>query len=197
MNGLAFVSAAESDARPGCRLWAQVCANFITPQAPKLAAKDRKVAVVGLTRILTESTLMLQEPSEQVWCVTHITRHRLFGTYPIYRPAVFTALVHLFREPKDLAPDAVDQDPDAGLTTIDFEEQAAGYQAAYSRLAAAESMPEDPAAHVSDVRSFVGRELARTSAAEPKFNELMRAADSSVVGPFVQAMAAAGYYMQG
>ena len=110
---------------------------------------------------------------------------------------VFTALVHLFREPKDLAPDAVDQDPDAGLTTIDFEEQAAGYQAAYSRLAAAESVPEDPAAHVSDVRGFVGRELARTSAAEPKFNELMRAADSSVVGPFVQAMAAAGYYMQG
>jgi exportin-2 (importin alpha re-exporter) len=54
-------------------------------------------------------------------------------------------MVALVQQPQSAAgADAGDDDPDAGLTAIDFEEQTAGYQAAYSRLAAAEGAA-DPA----------------------------------------------------
>ena len=41
----------------------------------------------------------------------------------------------------------------------------AGYQAAYSRLAASESGPVDPVANVGDVRTFLGRALGGGSGA--------------------------------
>jgi exportin-2 (importin alpha re-exporter) len=52
---------------PPCRLWSQVVANFVAPQAGQLAVKDRKVAAVGLTRLLTQSTLSLKEPNVKTW----------------------------------------------------------------------------------------------------------------------------------
>jgi exportin-2 (importin alpha re-exporter) len=51
------------------RLWAQVLTNFVITQTPKMTPKDRKVAVVGVTRMLTESALVLREPSVQAWSV--------------------------------------------------------------------------------------------------------------------------------
>ena len=42
------------------------------------------------------------------------------------------------------------------MTEIDYEEQTAGYQAAYSRLAASESGPDDPVGYVGDMRAFFG-----------------------------------------
>jgi exportin-2 (importin alpha re-exporter) len=50
-----------------CRLWLQVLNNFIIPQVPKMPPKDRKVVVVGMTRMLTESEIMMREPSIQAW----------------------------------------------------------------------------------------------------------------------------------
>ena len=84
-------------------------------------------------------------------------------------------------------------DPDAGLTQVDFEEQTAGYQAAYSRLAAAEAAPVDPVAHVKDLKAFVGQELAQLSARDPRVKAWVARTDASVTGPFVQALAASGY----
>ena len=71
---------------------------------------------------------------------------------------MFTALVKLFSEPQYLAAHDADA-PSGGLTEIDYEEQTAGYQAAYSRLAASESAPVDPVGYVTDVRAFLGRRL--------------------------------------
>lgn len=48
-------------------LWAQILTNFVIPQAPKLPPKERKLAVIGLVRMLTESSIMSQEPSVQAW----------------------------------------------------------------------------------------------------------------------------------
>ena len=81
---------------------------------------------------------------------------------------------------------------DAGLA-IDYEEQAAGYQAAYSRLAAAEAAPVDPVVHVQDLKAFVGQALAQASARDPRVKGWIAATDVSVTGPFVQALAASGY----
>jgi exportin-2 (importin alpha re-exporter) len=49
------------------RLWSQVLNNFVTPQVPKMPPKDRKVVVVGMTRMLTESEIMMREPNIQAW----------------------------------------------------------------------------------------------------------------------------------
>ena len=79
------------------------------------------------------------------------------------------------------------------MTQIDYEEQTAGYQAAYSRLAAAEAAPVDPVAHVKDLRAFVGQELSGLAKRDPRVKQWVSATDASVTRPFVQALAASGY----
>ena len=84
-------------------------------------------------------------------------------------------------------------DPDVEFTDIDYEEQSAGYQAAYSRLAAAETAPVDPAAHVGDVLAFVGQEFAALAQRDARVKAWVAGTDARVSAPFVQALAAAGY----
>ncbi|EPS95676.1 hypothetical protein FOMPIDRAFT_1025652 [Fomitopsis schrenkii] len=156
------------------QLWSQIAANFVVPQAPKMPPKDRKVVVIGLTNLLTQSTLMLQEPSVRAW------------------PATFTSLATLFQEPQYLTKKD-EEDPHAGITAIDFEEQTAGYQAAYSRLAASESVSVDPVAHVRDPREYLGQQLVKLAQRDPRVKSLVGAADAAVAGPFLQALAAAGH----
>ncbi|KAI0825963.1 importin alpha re-exporter [Irpex lacteus] len=152
-------------------LWPQILSNFVLPQVPKLPTKDRKLAAVGLTKLLTQSTHMLREPVVQAW------------------PATFTALARLFSEPQYLTKN--DEDPDAVITSIDFEEQNAGYQAAYSRLAASEGAQVDPVAYVRDPREFLGQELVRLSKTDPRVKLLLTA--NPEVAPFVQSLANSGY----
>ncbi|KAI0321195.1 Cse1-domain-containing protein [Amylostereum chailletii] len=168
------IAAVEQKVQPG--LWSSICTNFIIPQAPKLAAKDRKVAVVGLTRMLTGSTLMLQEPSVKAW------------------PGVFSALVQLFREPQALKKSGT-EDTGAGVTDIDLEEQSAGYQAAYSRLATADAAPVDPVAHVGDVQAFVGQEMVKVTRARAEVKSLIAEGDKAAGGIFVKSLAGAGYVL--
>lgn len=107
------------------------------------------------------------------------------------RGPTFQALAKLFQTEQLLTKE--EADADAGLTAIDHEEQAAGYQAAYSRLAAAEAAPVDPVAHVQNLKAFVGQELARVSARDSRVKGWISTTDVSVTGPFVQALAASGY----
>ena len=51
------------------RLWGQLLTNFIIPEAPKSPPKERKVVIVGLTRLLTQCSLMAQQPLAQEWSV--------------------------------------------------------------------------------------------------------------------------------
>jgi exportin-2 (importin alpha re-exporter) len=156
------------------QLWSQVLNNFVLGQIPKIPHKDRKVAVVGLTRMLTQSNVMMQEPSVHTW------------------PGIFTALVKLFHEPQYLAGKDSEDDPDAGLTAIDYDEQTAGYQAAYSRLAASESVAADPVAYVRDSREFLGQELVRLSKSDPRVKSLLAAADPAIAGQFLNSLSTSG-----
>ena len=82
----------------------------------------------------------------------------------MYRTRALAGLYRLFANPQHLAKkSAGEEDPDAGLTAIDHEEQNAGYQAAYSRLAASESAVVDPVGYVSDPRELLENELGRLS----------------------------------
>ncbi|OJA14948.1 hypothetical protein AZE42_03705 [Rhizopogon vesiculosus] len=167
-----YVISALEEIQP--QLWSQILGNFIIPQVPKMPHKDRKIAAVGLIRMLTQSLIMLTPPSAQSW------------------PQAFVAVIKLFSEPQYLSK-SKDEEQSTGLTEIDFEEQTAGYQAAYSRLAAAEGAPVDPVAYVRDPRDFLGQALAK---ADPRVKGLLAAGDRAVVQPFVQALAASGYAIQ-
>ncbi|KAI0648900.1 Cse1-domain-containing protein [Trametes meyenii] len=147
------------------RLFSQILDNFVIPQGPKMPPKDRKVVIVGLARLLTQSQLMQREPLAQAW------------------PKTFEALVKLFKEVSLSKKE--ENDPDAGLTQIDYEEQSAGYQAAYSRLAAAESAPVDPVAQVKDLKAFIAQELAALSRRNPSVRAWVTATDPAVTQSFV------------
>jgi exportin-2 (importin alpha re-exporter) len=71
------------------------------------------------------------------------------------------------------------------LTDIDYEEQTAGYQAAYSRLAAAETVPVDPVAYVQNPQEFLRQELVK---ADPLVKSLLQAGDATVTHPFLRSI---------
>ena len=109
------------------------------------------------------------------------------------RPVIFTALLKLFQEPKyHENKDADANDPYYGLTAVDYEEQNAGYQAAYSRLAASESAASDPVAYVGDPKEFLTQELVRLSKSDPRIKSLLAASDPAITGPFLQSLGASG-----
>ena len=70
-----------------------------------------------------------------------------------------------------------------------------GYQASYSKLAASETVEEDPVAYVTNPRDFVGQELVRISKTDAQLRNRIQAADSNVVVPFMQALAGSGFVL--
>lgn len=87
------------------------------------------------------------------------------------------------------------------MTEIDYEEQTAGYQAAYSRLAASESGPVDPVAYVGDVRAVLGRALGGGAGATGATVVLgketlvgcLGACEDDVVRAFLEGLVREGY----
>lgn len=114
---------------------------------------------------------------------------------PSPRPSAFTALVKLFSEPQYLASKEGDASAGTGgLTEIDYEEQTAGYQAAYSRLAASESGPVDPVGYVVDVRAFLGRALGGGEVlSKDKLMGFVGACEDPVVRAFLEGLVGEGY----
>jgi exportin-2 (importin alpha re-exporter) len=91
------------------------------------------------------------------------TRNEIYADYVLYhRTQTLAGLYRLFANPQHLTK-SVGEDADEGLTAIDHEEQNAGYQAAYSRLAASESVAVDPVGYVNDPRELLADELGRLS----------------------------------
>jgi exportin-2 (importin alpha re-exporter) len=104
------------------------------------------------------------------------------------RPPLLGQLAGLFRETNAFAAPDDDGAGGTGATEIDLEEQAAGYQAAYSKLAAAGAPARDVVAYAGDVRLHVAREFTRLLSAEPGVRTLVEQADQSQVGPFLLSL---------
>ncbi|KAG8999003.1 importin-alpha export receptor [Tulasnella sp. JGI-2019a] len=130
-------------------IWGQLFGGVILPEIPKTRKSDAKAVVVGTTRLLTESSVMLMPQATELWQKT------------------FVALEQLLSQSETVTKDVEDDDPDAALTAIDFEEQTAGYQAAFSKLAASAPARVDPVAYVQDPISFAKQELAKATSANP------------------------------
>ncbi|KAF7294456.1 Importin N-terminal domain-containing protein [Mycena kentingensis (nom. inval.)] len=127
-------------------LWAQVLKGIIVPQLPTMPQKDRKLALVGLTRMLTRSSAMVQGSYATIWPEMFTMVAQLVGSQYLTGATTST---------KNNNGDGLPE----GMTDIDHEEQAAGYQAAYSRLAASEAAEVDPVAYVPDVKAFFKSEV--------------------------------------
>ena len=98
------------------------------------------------------------------------------------RTDALAGLYRLLGNPQRLTkkPDGED-DADAGLTAIDHEEQNAGYQAAYSRLAATESVVIDPVGYVNDPREQLENGLVRLGG-QGMFGGMLGSMVSSAMG---------------
>jgi exportin-2 (importin alpha re-exporter) len=66
----------------------------------------------------------------------------------------------LFGEPQYFTKNT-EAENDLAITAIDFEEQGAGYQAAYSRLAASEMAQPDPVGYVRNPLQYFQQELEK------------------------------------
>lgn len=104
-------------------------------------------------------------------------------------------LVELFKEPKAFSSTAAADGASngTGLTNIDLEEQAAGYQAAYSKLAAAVVPQVDVVAYAGngDVRSYVAGEFTRLFGAQPDVVRTLvgqQQSDQSLIRPFLSSL---------
>jgi exportin-2 (importin alpha re-exporter) len=95
-----------------------------------------------------------------------------------YRQKMFTALELWLSKGEHVSKEVVDDDPDASLTAIDYEEQTAGYQAAFSKLAASQPRQIDPVAHVSDPIIFVKQALP-AAAQNPNVKQLLESIPQS------------------
>ena len=91
----------------------------------------------------------------------------------------------LFKEPNAFA---AAEDSGTGVTDIDLEEQAVGYQAAYTKLATAAAPLPDVVAYAGDVRSYAAREVARLLSTEPNVKTLVAQADQSQIRPFLSSL---------
>jgi exportin-2 (importin alpha re-exporter) len=101
-------------------------------------------------------------------------------------------LVKLFRDPQFLQTKQ-NEEVDSGMTEIDFEEATAGYQAAYSRIAASEVAAADPVGYVGNVQEYLGQQLAQANKADSRIKDLVQAGDAEIVGQFLKDLASGGY----
>lgn len=93
----------------------------------------------------------------------------------------YASLGKLFSERQHLETKK-EETTDEAITAIDFEEQSAGYQAAFSRLAASESAEVDPVAYVQNPLLFLQQELERlTSKHGQKIQMLISAAEGGQI----------------
>jgi len=149
-------------------LWAQLFNGIILPEVHKTRRHDTKVVAVGLARLLTESQLMVQPQHAQMW------------------QNAFAALEKLLSTKGALATSAEeDDDPHAALTAIDYEEQTAGYQAAFSKLAASQLQRPHPIAYIPDAEVFVKLALSQAVAQNSHIRSLLASMPQT---PWVQGL---------
>lgn len=110
------------------------------------------------------------------------------------RPGLMEQLVELFKEPKAFSSTAdAGTSNGTGMTNIDLEEQAAGYQAAYSKLATAVVPQVDVVAYAGngDVRSYVAGEFTRLFGAQPDVVRTLvgqQQVDQSLIRQFLSSL---------
>ena len=120
---------------------------------------------------------------------SHLSFTSLLTSHITHRPKAFELLIQLFSNAQLLKSSSssnnTDTETDLAVTQIDFEEQAVGYQAAYSKLSASEVTIVDPVGYVNDPRVYLVEGLNRVVGGIGEFREVIGRCDGGVVGPFL------------
>ncbi|BEJ11174.1 hypothetical protein CspHIS471_0105960 [Cutaneotrichosporon sp. HIS471] len=157
--------------QPG--LFGQLMKGVVLPNTQKAPQRSRRLIEVGLTKYLTMSDALVQQPGVQFWS------------------PIFLALVDLFTLPQDLTYATGTADD---LTALDPED--AGFQSSFTKLGASERTAHDPIKNIPDTKKYASSQLARRSMERPGvLSPLVQqagAAEGSKVPQFVQYMNANG-----
>ncbi|KAG8695927.1 importin-alpha export receptor [Ceratobasidium sp. 395] len=122
-------------------LWSQILTHVLLPEVPRTLARDNKLVSVGLTRMLVHSQRSVQPPAADAW------------------PRALEAVIALFGAPTLTKSKDEVQTSDDAVTAIDYEEQGAGYQAGFSRLAASEGDKTDLVAYAGNPEEYLVQEM--------------------------------------
>jgi exportin-2 (importin alpha re-exporter) len=115
-----------------------VCLRVFVTDLNKVSGDiDRKIAAIGMTKILCETQALQEPPYNAHW-----------------QPMV-QALIELFELP-------VDQTSTEGADTF-IEAEDGGYQVAYSQLSFASTKREDPCSDIPDAKRYFMERLTQTS----------------------------------
>lgn len=172
------------------RLWGSVLKDVMLPVLPKVPVQDKRLVLVGLTRILFRGQATVSLANNEPWYVALQDTQEVTHNS---RPLAFTALLQLFGSQASAV--KPDEDPDAGITSIDYEEQTAGYQVAYSKLAASETARPDPVGYAGDAKRYLLDELARAvqRTGGNVWTGLIQRSNSPAKDVFLQEYASAGH----
>lgn len=93
-------------------------------------------------------------------------------------------LAKLVREPQMLQRTKVTEldQTEVAFTAVDAEEQSAGYQAGYSRLAASEAAAVDTIPNIPDVQLFMKQELTKAVHDDPRLGPWIRQSGTDIEG---------------
>ncbi|KAG9087307.1 importin-alpha export receptor, partial [Ceratobasidium sp. 370] len=108
---------------------------------PRTLARDNRLVSVGLARMLVHSQRSVQPPSANAW------------------PRTLEAVIALFGAPTLTKSKDEVQTSDDAVTAIDHEEQGAGYQAGFSRLAASEGDKTDLVSYAPHPQQYLVQEM--------------------------------------
>ncbi|QRV84475.1 exportin-2 [Ceratobasidium sp. AG-Ba] len=145
-------------------LWTQILTHVLLPEVQRTIARDTRVVAVGLVRMLVHSQRSVQPPAASAW------------------PRALEAVIALFGAPTLTKSKDEVQTSDDAVTAIDHEEQGAGYQAGFSRLAASEGDKVDIVSYAPNPQQYLVQEMqtALQDASKP-IRQLLSQADPTKV----------------
>lgn len=123
-------------------MFGMVLERVLIPDMAKVAAElDRKIVGIGITKLLCD-------------CPAMLAQYRKFWT------PLLQTLIGSFELPPETGHFEAD-------LLADYDDSAAGYQAAYSQLIYAQTKTTDPFAEITDNRRFLAEKLAQLSQTRP------------------------------
>src|ERR1700733_9999526 len=112
------------------RLWVYILESVTIPQIPLFQSRERRPVAVGLARLLTASEAMLVPPAVKASWVFAIVA--LTPSLMNRRPTALIALLQLLSVHDTAVQISEPTAAEEELSSIDYEEQIAGHQVAYT-----------------------------------------------------------------
>ncbi|KAK4047944.1 importin-alpha export receptor [Microbotryomycetes sp. JL221] len=153
---------------------------LLLPESLKVSIKDRKLVAVGLTNLLTRSSIFLSPPTSNAWTPTMTCLLKMFNLgLPNSKTTTTTTT----------------NEQGTGLIVeeeIEIQElEETGYQTSFSKLNASQQpiKKNSIVSNVNDVKFYLAQNLIRLSQSRPgQVQPMIEACGSELAGPFLTYM---------